>query len=59
MALAEEQLLNGKDLIGLEQTYGARNYLPLDVVIERAEGCWVYAMWKGSATWIASRPIRR
>jgi ornithine--oxo-acid transaminase len=42
MALAEEQLLNGKDLIGLEQTYGARNYLPLDVVIERAEGCWVY-----------------
>jgi ornithine--oxo-acid transaminase len=42
MALTEEQLLKAKELIGLEDIYGARNYLPLDVVVERAEGCWVY-----------------
>ena len=42
MALAEEQLLNAKELIALEDAYGAHNYLPLDVVVERAEGCWVY-----------------
>ena len=42
MASTEEQLLSAKELIGLEDTYGARNYLPLDVVVERAEGCWVY-----------------
>jgi ornithine--oxo-acid transaminase len=41
MALTEEQLLNAKELIGLEDMYGAHNYLPLDVVVERAEGCWV------------------
>ncbi len=28
--------------IELEELYGARNYHPLDVVIERAEGVWVY-----------------
>ena len=28
--------------IELETKYGARNYKPLDVVIERAEGCWVW-----------------
>ncbi|MGB7730009.1 MAG: ornithine--oxo-acid transaminase [Candidatus Acidiferrum sp.] len=42
MALTEEQLLSAKELIGLEDAYGAHNYLPLDVVVERAEGCWVY-----------------
>jgi ornithine--oxo-acid transaminase len=42
MALAEEELLRSKELIALENAYGTRNYLPLDVVIERAEGCWVY-----------------
>ena len=30
------------DYIGLENEYGAHNYLPLDVVIERAEGVWVW-----------------
>ncbi len=30
------------DLIELEEKYGAHNYHPLDVVIERAEGVWVY-----------------
>ena len=29
-------------LIHLETTYGAMNYRPLDIVIERAEGAWVY-----------------
>jgi ornithine--oxo-acid transaminase len=42
MALTEEQLLNAKELIELENSYGAHNYKPLDVVIERADGCWVY-----------------
>jgi len=28
--------------VELENLYGAHNYHPLDVVIERAEGVWVY-----------------
>jgi len=31
-----------QDFIQLEENYGAHNYHPLDVVIERAQGCWVY-----------------
>lgn len=31
-----------QDYVGLEEKYGAHNYHPLDVVIERAEGVWVY-----------------
>ncbi len=31
-----------KDYIALEEQYGAHNYHPLDVVIERGEGIWVY-----------------
>src|SRR5512144_266395 len=34
--------MNSKDCIALEEQYGAHNYHPLDVVIERAEGVWVY-----------------
>ena len=30
------------ELIGLEEEFGAHNYKPLDVVIQRAEGVWVY-----------------
>jgi ornithine--oxo-acid transaminase len=30
------------ELIALEDRYGAHNYHPLDVVIERASGAWVY-----------------
>ena len=30
------------EFIELEELYGAHNYHPLDVVIERAEGVWVY-----------------
>jgi ornithine--oxo-acid transaminase len=31
-----------QEFIELEDTFGAHNYHPLDVVIERAEGVWVY-----------------
>src|SRR5512143_1679174 len=34
--------LNTQGYIELENSYGAHNYHPLDVVIERAEGVWVY-----------------
>ena len=30
------------EFVEMETQYGAHNYHPLDVVIERAEGCWVY-----------------
>jgi ornithine--oxo-acid transaminase len=32
------------DLIQVEDRWGAHNYRPLDVVVERAEGVWVYAV---------------
>jgi len=31
-----------QDFIAIEDQYGAHNYHPLDVVVERAEGVWVY-----------------
>ena len=31
-----------QDFIKIEEQYGAHNYHPLDVVIEKAEGVWVY-----------------
>ncbi|MCX7880636.1 MAG: ornithine--oxo-acid transaminase [Ignavibacteria bacterium] len=34
--------MKAQDYIELENLYGAHNYHPLDVVINRAEGCWVY-----------------
>jgi ornithine--oxo-acid transaminase len=34
--------MKSKDYIELEQKYGAHNYHPLDVVIERAQGVWVW-----------------
>jgi ornithine--oxo-acid transaminase len=37
-----EQPLHTQDFVDLENQYGAHNYHPLDVVIERAEGVWVY-----------------
>ena len=37
-----EAPLKTKDYVELENEFGARNYKPLDVVIERAEGVWVY-----------------
>jgi ornithine--oxo-acid transaminase len=40
MAVVERPLTD--ELIELEGNYGAHNYHPLDVIIERAEGVWVY-----------------
>ncbi len=34
--------MNTKEYIAIEDQYGAHNYHPLDVVIEKAEGVWVY-----------------
>jgi ornithine--oxo-acid transaminase len=34
--------MNTQDYIQLENTYGAHNYKPLDVVIHRAQGVWVW-----------------
>ena len=38
----EQTLTKTQQLIELEDQYGARNYKPLDVVIERGEGIWVW-----------------
>src|SRR5246127_1331595 len=35
-------LTGTKEFIALEEIYGANNYHPLDVVIERGEGAWVF-----------------
>jgi ornithine--oxo-acid transaminase len=40
--MVKKDFMNSKDFIALEEEYGAHNYHPLDVVIERAEGVWVY-----------------
>ncbi len=37
-----EHILRTSELVELENKYGADNYHPLDVVIERADGVWVY-----------------
>ena len=34
--------MTATDSISIEELFGAHNYHPLDVVIERAEGAWVY-----------------
>ena len=34
--------MNSEHFIELDENYGAHNYHPLDVVIERADGVWVY-----------------
>jgi ornithine--oxo-acid transaminase len=34
--------MRATELIALEDRYGAHNYHPLDVVVERASGAWVY-----------------
>jgi len=38
------QQTSERDLIQVEDRWGAHNYRPLDVVVERAEGVWVYAV---------------
>jgi ornithine--oxo-acid transaminase len=37
-----EPLMRAQDFVELENQYGVHNYHPLDVVVERAEGVWVY-----------------
>jgi ornithine--oxo-acid transaminase len=37
-----EETRRTQDFVELENLYGANNYHPLDVVIERADGVWVY-----------------
>jgi ornithine--oxo-acid transaminase len=39
---AIEECMRTSDFVELENEFGAHNYHPLDVVIERAEGVWVY-----------------
>ncbi|MEE8384522.1 MAG: aminotransferase class III-fold pyridoxal phosphate-dependent enzyme, partial [Dehalococcoidia bacterium] len=39
---ATPAIATANDLIHLEDRYGAHNYHPLDVVLTRAEGCWVW-----------------
>lgn len=41
-AILNEEKLSTQNFIDLENHYGAHNYRPLDVVIERGEGVWVY-----------------
>ena len=42
IVLEERNRLKTEDYIALEDRYGAHNYHPLDVVISRAEGVWVW-----------------
>jgi len=41
-ALSEITELKTQDYIALEDRYGAHNYHPLDVIVHRAEGVWVW-----------------
>ncbi len=40
--IATDELQTSAQYMALEDRYGAHNYHPLDVVITRAEGCWVW-----------------
>ena len=40
--LETEKPKRTQDLVALENKFGAHNYHPLDVVLERAQGVWVY-----------------
>jgi ornithine--oxo-acid transaminase len=41
-AQLQEKKMKTRDYVELEERYSARNYHPLDVVITRGEGVWVY-----------------
>lgn len=41
-AIKESSTLTSEEIIALEDNYGAHNYHPLDVVITRGDGAWVY-----------------
>lgn len=40
--VVNNKLMRASDYIEIEETYGAHNYHPLDVVLARGEGVWVY-----------------
>jgi ornithine--oxo-acid transaminase len=40
--VSRSEEMNTQGFIELEEKYGARNYHPLDVVIDRGEGVWVW-----------------
>ena len=42
MSDVQQTLTRAEEAIALEERYGAHNYHPLPVVVERAEGCWVW-----------------
>jgi ornithine--oxo-acid transaminase len=42
MTVTEHTLRSTRDYVEMEEQYGAHNYHPLDVVIERADGVWVF-----------------
>ena len=42
MTTALMETTKAQELVALEERYGAHNYHPLDVVVARAEGCWVW-----------------
>lgn len=42
MSIMDSTKMGTREYIQLEEQYGAHNYHPLDIVIERAEGAWVY-----------------
>jgi ornithine--oxo-acid transaminase len=44
MAEATKLTKDTSEYLSLEETWGAPNYHPLDVVVERAEGPWVYSV---------------
>ena len=37
-----EQHMKTKEFISLEDRFGAKNYNPLDVILSRGEGVWVW-----------------
>ena len=41
-AVLSDEKLQTQELVELEERYGAHNYHPLDVILERGEGVWVY-----------------
>ncbi len=42
MTSVNQPAVSARNLIALEEKFGAHNYLPLDVVLTRGEGCWVW-----------------
>lgn len=48
--------MSSNEYILLEDEFGAHNYKPLDVVIERGDGIWVWDV-TAKNTWTACPPI--